>query len=183
MSEGSPSLRLSHGSETSFGRALEPLNLFGNSRLNPRDMKNNCVSVTLARLMEFSNVHDFWKDLFGHDLEDKPLDEKAIQDMLTRIVWTFEWVKMTRGQWEESERLREEKAGREPSPPPRPHIPATRCICWSQKEFYSPNNYDPWLHWNQAKGDWRPKRPWSPTRIILLDQLNFERLVVHALQS
>ena len=96
-SEGTRSLRLAHGNATTFGGALEPFNPFGRAKLNPRDMENNCVSVTLTRMLEFNNVHEFWKKHFGKDLEDRPLDEKAIQDMLVRIGWTFEWVKVDPG--------------------------------------------------------------------------------------
>lgn len=67
------------------------LDLFGISTLNPNQFLNNCVSVTIAKTLGYSNVHEFWKDTLGGDLPDKPLSFGQIKQLLHKTGWEFKW--------------------------------------------------------------------------------------------
>ena len=77
------------GDLSTFGQSLEA---FGFSTLNPSRLKNSCVSITLAKLLAFRDVHDFWSDTIGGDLPDTDLTMDEIQELLRRTQWQFKWL-------------------------------------------------------------------------------------------
>lgn len=76
------------GDLSTFGQSLDA---FGFSTLNPRQLQNSCVSITLAKLLAFRDVHHFWRETIGGDLPDNGLTMDNIQDLLRRTRWQFEW--------------------------------------------------------------------------------------------
>ncbi|KAI0448411.1 hypothetical protein F5B21DRAFT_121756 [Xylaria acuta] len=75
------------GLET-FGRGLEHL---GIPTVNPNQFLNNCVSVTIAKLLAYRDVHEFWHDVLNGDLPDLPLTFPQIKKLISRTGWTFSW--------------------------------------------------------------------------------------------
>src|SRR5436305_9403164 len=59
----------------------------GPSSLNPADMKENCVSVTFAKIMEYPNVNEFWYATLGYTQKDRGLRDHEIEDLLNRTGW------------------------------------------------------------------------------------------------
>jgi hypothetical protein len=76
------------GDLSTFGQSLDA---FGFSTLNPSQLQNNCVSITLAKLLAFRDVHDFWRDTIGGDLPDTELTLDEIQELLRQTRWQFKW--------------------------------------------------------------------------------------------
>ncbi|VUC25108.1 unnamed protein product [Clonostachys rosea] len=69
----------------------QSLDAFGLSTLNPNQLQNSCVSVTIAKLLAFRDVHHFWRDTIGGDLPDAVLTLDDIQELLRRTRWQFRW--------------------------------------------------------------------------------------------
>ncbi|KAL2075984.1 hypothetical protein VTL71DRAFT_927 [Oculimacula yallundae] len=67
------------------------LDLFGVSTLNPNQFLNNCVSVTITKILAYSNVHAFWQDTLQGDLPDEPLSLDQTKQLLRKTGWGFEW--------------------------------------------------------------------------------------------
>ncbi|KAM0559838.1 hypothetical protein ACHAPJ_003786 [Fusarium lateritium] len=82
---------MSQGDLETFGEALESIDFWGASNLNPNDMRNNCVSVSLARLQNYITVDELWKDTYGRPLPDKPLNFNQISELLRRTQWEYRW--------------------------------------------------------------------------------------------
>lgn len=78
-------------SVTSFGRSLDNIGFWGASSINPNDMRNNCVSVAVARMLDFETVEDLWKAVFGRNLPDQPLDKSQVFDLLTKAKMSFQY--------------------------------------------------------------------------------------------
>ncbi|CAG9948299.1 unnamed protein product [Clonostachys rosea f. rosea IK726] len=76
------------GDVSTFGQSLDA---FGFSTLNPSQLQNSCVSVTIAKLLAFRDVHHFWRDTIGGDLPDAELTLDDIQELLRRTRWQFKW--------------------------------------------------------------------------------------------
>ncbi|KAK9418686.1 hypothetical protein SUNI508_07943 [Seiridium unicorne] len=79
------------GDLSTFTNALDQMGFYGASATNPNDMRNNCVSVSVCRLLGYNNVHDLWRATHGYDLPDQPLTEAGIVDLFSRAGWTFQW--------------------------------------------------------------------------------------------
>ena len=80
---------ISSGTVSTFGLPLSQV--FGQSKLNPNNFKNNCVSVSIARLLSYRDVDDLWADTYRYPLPDHPLDYTAIIDLIQRTGWHFKW--------------------------------------------------------------------------------------------
>lgn len=76
------------GDLSTFGQSLDA---FGFSALNPNQLQQSCVSITLAKLLAFRDVHDFWLNTIGGDLPDAELTMNDIQALLRRTGWQFKW--------------------------------------------------------------------------------------------
>jgi hypothetical protein len=59
--------------------------------LNPNQLLNNCVSVTITKILAFRNVHEFWHTILGGDLPDTPLGISQIIKLLNLTGWDFTW--------------------------------------------------------------------------------------------
>lgn len=79
------------GDLDTLAAALGADNLWGKSRVNPADMKNNCVSVSTARLEGYCTVEDFWQATLGYPLPDRPLDYIEIVSLLARTGRRYIW--------------------------------------------------------------------------------------------
>ena len=79
-----------HGNLSTFGKAAELS--FGASDVNPNNYLSNCVSVTMAKNLGYTNVHKFWKDIYGYDLPDVPLTFPQIIELGKRTGWKCSWV-------------------------------------------------------------------------------------------
>ena len=78
------------GDLKTFGQCLDHMNLWG-SDVNPNNMNNNCVSVSLCRLLGYANVYDCWGDTTKHNLPDQPLNIAQIVQLLAMTGWNFRW--------------------------------------------------------------------------------------------
>ncbi|KAI2617148.1 hypothetical protein GGR54DRAFT_215787 [Hypoxylon sp. NC1633] len=76
------------GNLETFGRCLE---LSGISSVNPNQFLNNCVSVTITKLLAYRDVHEFWRETLHGDLLDRPLSFKEITLLLSKTGWDFTW--------------------------------------------------------------------------------------------
>jgi hypothetical protein len=74
---------------TNFVEILEAVHLYGYSSLNPNRMSNNCVSVTLAKILGYADVHELWDQLLGAQLLDQPLGEADMQWLLNKTGLRF----------------------------------------------------------------------------------------------
>lgn len=72
-----------------FGAAVDPAGLRPKSTLNPLGMANNCVSVTLARLLGLKDCIELWDIAGVTNREDKGLDEEEIHVLLRKLGKTF----------------------------------------------------------------------------------------------
>ncbi|KAF4962391.1 hypothetical protein FSARC_9500 [Fusarium sarcochroum] len=54
-------------------------------------MRNNCVSVSLARLQNSITVDELWKATYGQPLPDTPLNLEEIRELLRRTQWEYRW--------------------------------------------------------------------------------------------
>lgn len=79
------------GDLTTFGAALDSIGFWGASRLNPNDMCNNCVSVSLARMLNYDNVEKLWQALYGAPLPDAPLTFDQVLEMVGRTNHRWKW--------------------------------------------------------------------------------------------
>jgi len=86
-------MSISSGDLDTFGAAIEDMDLFGASSINPNDMRNNCVSVSIAHFQYYSTVEEFWQTTYGHSLPDKPIRESEAKDMIARCNIEFQWIK------------------------------------------------------------------------------------------
>lgn len=73
------------GDLTTFGTAIE------HAGLNPHGFVNNCVSVAVAHLEWYDNVHELWQAIYNYQLPDGPLQENKIRDMLGLTGWKYSW--------------------------------------------------------------------------------------------
>ena len=81
------------GSLDTWGAALDQMDFWGASQTNPNDMKNNCVSVSVARMAYYRTVEDLWKKTYSKPLPDKGLSFQQIVDLLRRLGLRYEWKK------------------------------------------------------------------------------------------
>ncbi|KAL8923489.1 MAG: hypothetical protein Q9208_004617 [Pyrenodesmia sp. 3 TL-2023] len=81
------------GNLDTFGEALDKIDFWGSSSTNPDDMRNNCVSVSTARMDHYKDVEELWKDLYGHSLPDRALKFPEILHLLRRTGYDFGWKK------------------------------------------------------------------------------------------
>lgn len=79
------------GSLETFANALSSVDFFGKSNLNPNNMQNNCVSVSVAHLDYYRDVYQLWDDLYRKPLEDKPLGFPDIKKLLERTKYKYKW--------------------------------------------------------------------------------------------
>ncbi|CAK3912159.1 Hypothetical predicted protein [Lecanosticta acicola] len=79
------------GGRTAFASRLDQIGFWGASSTNPNDMKNNCVSVTFARMFWYSTVHEFWDDVYGRSKPwpDRALTKQQILAMLRHVGFKF----------------------------------------------------------------------------------------------
>jgi hypothetical protein len=80
------------GSIETFSEALTFSGLYGASTINPDNMSNNCVSVSIAKCLDFESVKELWRHTYGCDLPDQPLQVQEIEDLIRRTGWDFHWV-------------------------------------------------------------------------------------------
>ncbi|KAF6823996.1 hypothetical protein CMUS01_10458 [Colletotrichum musicola] len=80
-----------HGDLATFGEALDRIGFWGASGINPNKMTNNCVSVSTARLLNYTNVDELWQATYGQALPDKPLGLKQVLDLLKKTGWGFQY--------------------------------------------------------------------------------------------
>lgn len=71
--------------------ALNANQLWIQSRANPTNMKNNCVSVSTARLEAYYEVKDFWQATLGHPLQDIGLYDIQVVSLLARTGRKYVW--------------------------------------------------------------------------------------------
>ncbi|KAI0898888.1 hypothetical protein F4806DRAFT_317057 [Annulohypoxylon nitens] len=57
------------------------------STLNPMGYIHNCVSVTIARVLAYRNVNEFWLNVLGYPLQDKALTHKQLVECIVRAGW------------------------------------------------------------------------------------------------
>ena len=100
LQQATPSLSTIIMSETygtldNFDNALEKIGFWGSSCLNPNNMKNNCVSVSVARLEFYRSVDDLWNDIYGSALPDSPLSFDEIIGLLRRTGFEYNWEKFS----------------------------------------------------------------------------------------
>lgn len=65
--------------------------LYGSSSLNPTNMTQNCVSVTLAKLLAHKDVYELWHDTYGSPLSDSPMSIDDVVNLVHRTGWSFRW--------------------------------------------------------------------------------------------
>lgn len=80
---------MDQGELPTFGRALELIG--GSSALNPSHFINNCVSVCIAKILAYADVHEFWRSTIGTDLPDVSLSIEQTIQLLGRTGWDFSW--------------------------------------------------------------------------------------------
>ncbi|KAI1420306.1 hypothetical protein F5Y12DRAFT_773730 [Xylaria sp. FL1777] len=76
------------GDLETFGRALDDI---GVSTLNPNQFLNNCVSVSISKLLAYRDVHEFWHDTLHGDLPDTSLTFPQIKNLISKTGWEFKW--------------------------------------------------------------------------------------------
>ncbi|KAI6083466.1 hypothetical protein F4821DRAFT_191611 [Hypoxylon rubiginosum] len=81
------------GDLETFGVALQSINFWGPSEMNPRNMQENCVSVAIAHMEFYETVHDLWNAVYQKDLVDKALDFDQMLDLLKHTGMKYEWKK------------------------------------------------------------------------------------------
>jgi hypothetical protein len=85
------------GTLNTFGDALNNMGFWGASNINPNNMQNNCVSVSVAHMEYYTTVEDFWRDIYNAPLPDQPLNLWQIEDMIRRTQYQFRWVEFKSG--------------------------------------------------------------------------------------
>lgn len=79
----------SFGSLDTLGQALDNIGFRGASYLNPKNMQNNCVSVSVAQMLGMDTLEDLWQETYGYPLADRPLDFAEVTDLLQRSKFDF----------------------------------------------------------------------------------------------
>ena len=87
------SMAVESGKLDTFGKALDKIGFWGSSSTNPDDMKNKCVSVSLARADHYKDVKELWEDILGQSLPDRPLQFSEIMYLIERTGIKYQWVK------------------------------------------------------------------------------------------
>lgn len=92
--QGSPknlTMEVNTGTMSNFFGAVNAMGFYGATNINPTDMRNNCVSVSLCRLLGYANVQQLWRATYGYDLPDQALDEQGIRNLCGLTGWLFKW--------------------------------------------------------------------------------------------
>ena len=79
------------GDFNALAGALNANQLWIQSRANPTNMKNNCVSVSTARLEAYYEVEDFWNATLGHPLQDIGLKDIQTVSLLACTGRKYIW--------------------------------------------------------------------------------------------
>lgn len=79
------------GTMSNFFGAVDAMGFYGATNINPTDMRNNCVLVSLCRLLGYPNVQQLWRATYGYDSPGEPLDEKGIRNLCGLSGWRFNW--------------------------------------------------------------------------------------------
>lgn len=74
--------------EVTFGDALGNI-VYGISTINPDNLCNNCVSVSLAHLLDFDNVEALWQKLLGTSMPDQALNIYQVSALLDKTDYIF----------------------------------------------------------------------------------------------
>jgi hypothetical protein len=82
-------MSITTGDLDSFGKALEEIEFWGASSTNPNDMRNNCVSVSLARMEHYRDVGHLWESLYCEPLPDTPLKLSQVKDLVRLTNYEF----------------------------------------------------------------------------------------------
>ncbi|KAI1300916.1 hypothetical protein F5Y03DRAFT_363290 [Xylaria venustula] len=69
-----------------FGQTLEHSGVL---TINPNGLVNNCVSVSIAKLLAYRDVHEFCHDVLHTDLPDLGLTFCEIKRLISRTGWNF----------------------------------------------------------------------------------------------
>ena len=85
------------GNLDTFGATLNNIGFWGASRLNPNNMQNNCVSVSVANMEYYRTVGELWNEIYKYPLPDNPLNLVQIEDMVRRTNYQFRWVAFRSG--------------------------------------------------------------------------------------
>lgn len=72
-----------------FGEILDQVHLYGFSKLDPKDMKANCVSVTVAKILGYTDVYALWDKVLGYHLPDRGLTDVEIENLLRKTGLRF----------------------------------------------------------------------------------------------
>lgn len=64
-------------------------NPFETSLLNPKKFRHNCVSITIAKILAYRDVHEFWGETLGYDLPDRDLQIPEIIDLISKTGWQW----------------------------------------------------------------------------------------------
>ncbi|SPO01954.1 uncharacterized protein DNG_04627 [Cephalotrichum gorgonifer] len=54
-------------------------------------MLNHCVSVSISKILAYSDVHEFWQDNLGGSLPDTPLSVHQTVELIASTGWTVTW--------------------------------------------------------------------------------------------
>ncbi|KAK4124721.1 hypothetical protein N657DRAFT_330630 [Parathielavia appendiculata] len=84
-------MEVNTGNMSTFFGAVDAMGFYGATNINPTDMRNNCVSVSLCRLLGYANVQQLWRAAYGYDLPDQPLSERGIRNLCGLTGWLFQW--------------------------------------------------------------------------------------------
>ncbi len=79
------------GDISTFFGAVEAMGFYGVTNINPDDMRQNCVSVSLCRLLGYPDVYALWRATYGYNLIDQPLNEQGIRNLCGLTGWLFQW--------------------------------------------------------------------------------------------
>jgi hypothetical protein len=79
------------GNLSTFLDAVDAMGFYGATHINPTDMKNNCVSVSVCRLLGYKNVQELWMATYGKVLPDQPMGEADIINLFSKAGWSFQW--------------------------------------------------------------------------------------------
>lgn len=89
------SANIQSGDCNTWGNAVESMIAsFANgpgTKVNPNDMRNNCVSVATSRLLGYANVHELWQDAYGQDMPDQPLTMRQFAMLVLAAGWYVRW--------------------------------------------------------------------------------------------
>ncbi|KAI0098176.1 hypothetical protein GGR51DRAFT_538996 [Nemania sp. FL0031] len=63
------------------------------SCVNPTKRQNNCVSVSIAKFLGFSDDDELWRETLGFPLRDEALDILQLEEFIKRAGYGFHWTR------------------------------------------------------------------------------------------